>query len=146
MSQTKTNDLIKFALKLLSVRDYFSCELIKRLKKKDDSTENIEKAMNYLNKFNYIDDEAVLEKYVQEIFKKQKGINYLKKKLYDKGCAELVSGSDLSVVYSKEMEKIAARKMAGSMKSYTVEKIVGRMKSRGFSSDVIYEIFEELKK
>jgi len=130
----------------LSVRDYFSCELIKRLKKKDDSTENIEKAMNYLNKFNYIDDEAVLEKYVQEIFKKQKGINYLKKKLYDKGCAELVSGSDLSVVYSKEMEKIAARKMAGSMKSYTVEKIVGRMKSRGFSSDVIYEIFEELKK
>jgi len=145
MTQTKANDLIKFALKLLSVRDYFSCELIKRLKKKDDSIENIEKVIDYLNKFKYLNDVAVLERYAQEIFKKQKGINYLKKKLYDKGCAELVSGSDLSVVYSKEMEKTAARKMATSMKSYTVEKIVGRMKSRGFSSDVIYEIFEEIK-
>lgn len=145
MNQTKLNDLIKFALKLLSVRDYFSYELIKRLKKKDENVENVEKTMEYLNKFNYIDDAYTLEKYVQEIFKKQRGINYLKKKLYDKGCGELVSGSDLSAVYSKEMEKIAARKMAEAMKSYTVEKIVGRMKSRGFSPDVIYEIFEEIK-
>ena len=145
MNQTKTNDLIKFALKLLSVRDYFSCELIKRLKKKDDSSQNIEKVMEYLNKYKYLNDVSTLKKYAREIFEKQRGINYLKKKLYDKGCAKLVSGADLSAVYSKEMEKTAARKMAEAMKSYTIEKIVSRMRSRGFSSDVIYEIFEEIK-
>jgi len=146
MTQTKAKDLIKFALKLLSIRDYFSCELIKRLKKKEESAEMISETMDYLNKFKYLNDDAALEKYAQEIFEKQRGINYLKKKLYDKGCGELVSQMNLSAVYTKKMEKEAARKMATGMKGYTVEKIVGRMKSRGFSSDVIFEIFEELKK
>ena len=146
MIPTKTNDLIKFALKLLSVRDYFSCELIKRLEKKDADSCAIEEVLKYLNKYKYLNDKETLKKYVEEIFEKQRGINYLRKKLYDKGCGELVSKTDLTKIYSGEMEKTAARKLAKSMNSYSVEKIVNRMQSRGFSSEVIYEIFEELKK
>ena len=145
MTQTKINDLIKFALKLLSVRDYFSCELVNKLKKKEESQEKIKDVMIYLNEYNYLKDEETLRKYALELSEKSRGINYLKKKLFEKGCGELFSDNMISKIYSRDMEKDAAERLAKSMSGYSVKKIVGRLKSRGFRTDVIYEIYEGLK-
>lgn len=146
MTRMKTNDLIKFALKLLSVRDYFSCEIAKKLEKKYGESENIQTVIEYLDKYKYLNDISVLSKYAQEVFNKLRGVNYLKKKLFDKGCGELFSNTEIANAYSLEMEKEAAEKLANSMMEYPVEKIVGRMKSRGFRTEVIYEVYARLKK
>ena len=145
MTPTKTNDLIKFALKLLSVRDYFSCEIAQKLEKKDAEKPDIDLVVQYLNKYKYLNDSETLRKYADEVFRKNRGINYLKKKLYEKGCKTLFSDAVFSKVYTKEMERNAAKKLAESMPGHPVEKIVGRLKSRGFSTDVIYEVYEGLK-
>lgn len=142
----KTDNLIRFALKLLSVRDYFSCEIANKLEKKDAEQEDIKKVLEYLYKYSYLNDDFVLSRFASEVFNKLRGVNYLKKKLFDKGCGELFSDAQIIKVYSVEMEKEAAKKLAESMGEYPVEKIVGRLKSRGFRTEAIYEVYEKLKK
>ena len=86
-----------------------------------------------------MDDEKVLRKYVSEISAKGKGINYLKQKLYEKGCASLISSLNLAEFYPFEEEVEAAKKALSKIHESEKEKLVAKLISRGFSTAAAIE-------
>lgn len=143
----KTSDikeLIRFALKLLAGRDYFKGEIKNRLKEKGVSEGDIELVVEYLNKFKYINDDKTLEKYVSEMVRKGKSINYLKKKLYEKGCSDLFH--DLEIMYTPSMEERAAMEFCSRLKKEDAATIRKKLNSSGFSYRTISVVLKKLKK
>jgi regulatory protein len=140
--ESREKELIRAALKLLSVRDHFSCEIANKLAGKGATLSEIEKTMTYVNGFNYIDDEAVLSKYSEELAGKSKGFYYLKKKLFEKGCSKLAEKYDLRKYYTKEMENQSARKCLEKLSGRDRCAIQRTLASRGYSSEIIVEILK----
>ena len=96
--------------------------------------EEVTEVIGKLNKFKYLDDEKVLRKYVAEISAKGKGINYLKQKLFEKGCASLISSKNLAEFYPFEEECAAAEKAVLKLGNCEKEKLFQKLISRGFSA------------
>ena len=122
-----------FACRLLARRDYFTEEMRQKIIAKGATAEEAAVAIEKLNKFKYLDDSKVLRKYILEISAKGKGINYLKQKLYEKGCSALLSSFDLSEFYPFEEECTAAEKALSKLGECEKEKLVSKLVSRGFS-------------
>ncbi len=122
-----------FACRLLAGRDYFTEELRQKILVKGATDDEADKVIEKLNKFNYLDDTKVLRKYVSEISVKGKGINYLKQKLYEKGCSALLSSFDLTEFYPFEEECAAAEKALAKLGKCEEKKLVSKLVSRGFS-------------
>lgn len=123
-----------FACRLLAKRDYFTDEIRQKILAKGASAEETEKVIEKLNKFKYLDDEKVLRKYVAEISAKGKGINYLKQKLFEKGCSDLISSKNLSEFYTPDEETAAAKKVLSKLGILEKEKLFQKLVSRGFST------------
>lgn len=121
------------ACRLLAVRDYFTEELRQKILAKGATAEETEAVIKKLSRFNYLNDTKVLEKYVAEIISKGKGINYLKRKLFEKGCSSLLSSCDLAAFYPFEEECAAAERTLARLGEYEEEKLVSKLVSRGFS-------------
>lgn len=128
-----------FACRLLARRDYFTEEIRQKIIAKGATGEEAAETIAKLNKFNYLDDDKVLEKYVSEIIAKGKGINYLKQKLFEKGCSELISSKNLSDFYPFEEECAAAGKALSKLGNCEKEKLVQKLISRGFSTSAAIE-------
>jgi SOS response regulatory protein OraA/RecX len=141
--ENREKELIRAALKLLSIRDYFSCELAGKLSGKGATSSEIEKTMEYINRFKYIDDDAVLNKYSEELAGKLKGFYYLKKKLFEKGCSELIEKYDLRKYYTKEMENQSARKCLEKLSGRDRTAIQRSLVSKGYSLEIIVEILRD---
>ena len=122
-----------FACKLLSKRDYFTEEIAQKIKEKGATAPETAEVIEKLNKYGYLDDNKVLEKYVAEIVAKGKGINYLKRKLYEKGCSELISSKNLADFYPFDEECAAAAKALAKLHETETNKLVAKLVSRGFS-------------
>ena len=122
-----------FACRLLAKRDYFTEELRQKILAKGATAEEAAAAIEKLSRFNYLDDSKVLRKYISEISAKGKGINYLKQKLYEKGCSSLLYSLDLAEFYPFEEECAAAEKALAKLGKYEEEKLVSKLVSRGFS-------------
>lgn len=133
----RTSEFIKFALKILATRDHFKEETAQKLKLKGATNEEIEEVIKYLNKFNYLNDNALLREYAAEVAFKGKGINYLKQKLWEKGCQELLTLCNLDSFYTPEQEIAAAIKAASKIKSRDFEKMEQKLTSRGFSYSAV---------
>lgn len=123
-----------FACRLLAGRDYFTEELRQKILAKGATAEEAAETIEKLNKFKYLDDDKVLKKFVAEISAKGKGINYLKQKLYEKGCAALISSKNLDEFYPFEEETKAAEKALSKLHDTEKEKLVPKLVSRGFST------------
>ena len=123
-----------FACRLLARRDYFTEEMRQKILAKGATEEEAAAAIEKLNKFKYLDDAKVLKKYISEISAKGKGINYLKQKLYEKGCSALISSYDLAEFYPFEEEVEAAKKALSKIHECEKEKLVAKLISRGFST------------
>jgi len=123
-----------FACRLLARRDYFTDEIRQKIFDKGATLEEVTEVIEKLNKFNYLDDEKVLRKYVAEISAKGKGINYLKQKLFEKGCASLISSKNLAEFYPFEEECAAAEKVILKLGNCEKEKLFQKLISRGFSA------------
>lgn len=141
---TDLDSYIRFALKLLARRDHFSGEIKNRLKEKGALENDIVMVMEYLNKYKYVNDFITLEKYVSEMVRKGKGVNYLKKKLYEKGCRELFK--DLEIIYTPSIEENAAEKVCLKLKNEETAAIRKKLNSFGFSSQTISRVLKKLKK
>ena len=124
-----------FACRLLARRDYFADEIRQKILAKGATTEEAAKVIERLNKFKYLDDEKVLRKYVAEISAKGKGINYLKQKLFEKGCSALISSKNLSEFYPPDEETAAAKKVLLKLGNCEKEKLFQKLISRGFSAN-----------
>jgi len=142
METTDTLQLIKYALKLLSQRDHFRSEIISKLKAKKATSNQIEEVLEYLNKYNYINDLKTLRKFAEEISSSGRGINYFKKKLFEKGALEFFSKD----VFSIETELDAARVFIKKLRTSDGDEILKKLISRGFSNEAVYLILKELKK
>ena len=134
-----------FACRLLARRDYFTEEIRKKIIAKGATSNEAAETIVKLNKFNYLDDEKVLKKYVSEIVTKGKGINYLKQKLFEKGCSELISLKNLADFYPFEEECAAAEKVMEKLNGCEREKLVSKLVSRGFSVAAALDAVKKLK-
>ena len=135
-----------FACRLLAKRDYFTEELRKKILDKGATAEEAAEAIEKLNKFKYLDDTKVLKKYVSEISAKGKGINYLKQKLYEKGCSSLLSSLNLAEFYPFEEECAAAEKALAKLGECEKEKLVPKLVSRGFSIPAALDAVKKRKR
>lgn len=135
-----------FACRLLAKRDYFTEELRKKILDKGATAEEAAEAIEKLNKFKYLDDTKVLKKYVSEISAKGKGINYLKQKLYEKGCSSLLSSLNLAEFYPFEEECAAAEKALAKLGECEEEKLVPKLVSRGFSIPAALDAVKKRKR
>jgi len=142
METTDTLQLIKYALKLLSQRDHFRSEIISKLKAKKATSLQIEEVVEYLNKFKYLNDLKTLSKFAEEISSSGRGVNYFKKKLFEKGALELFSRD----IFSVETEIAAARIFIKKLKTSDGDEILRKLLSRGFSNESVFFILKELKK
>mgnify|MGYP001013035033 FL=1 len=142
METTDTLQLIKYALKLLSQRDHFKSEIISKLKAKKATIAQIEEVIEYLNKFKYLNDLKTLSKFAEEISSSGRGVNYFKKKLFEKGALELFSRD----IFSVETEIAAARIFIKKLKTSDGDEILRKLLSRGFSNESVFFILKELKK
>lgn len=122
-----------FACRLLAGRDYFTEELRQKILAKGATAEEAAKTIEKLNKFKYLDDDKVLKKFITEISAKGKGINYLKQKLYEKGCSALLSSYNMTEFYPFEEECAAAEKALSKLGKCEENKLVSKLVSRGFS-------------
>ena len=122
-----------FACRLLAGRDYFTEELRQKIIAKGATPEEAAKTIEKLNKFKYLDDDKVLKKFIAEISAKGKGINYLKQKLYEKGCSALLSSYNMTEFYPFEEECAAAEKALSKLGKCEENKLVSKLVSRGFS-------------
>ncbi len=145
MKTDKVRDSIKSAMKLLAVRDYFSCELRGKLILKGASEHEADAAIEYVSKFGYVNDAETLKKYSCELAAKRKGFYYLKKKLYDKGCMEIVSSFDLRDFYTVKMEKEAITEWLEKVGNHDKKVLLKKLSSRGFASEAVYEVLGILK-
>lgn len=142
----QSNKYFDFACRLLAKRDYFTEELRQKILDKGATAEETANAMEKLNKFNYLDDLKVLKKYISEIISKGKGINYLKQKLYEKGCAALLSSHNLAEFYPFEEECAAAEKAMLKLGECEEEKLVSKLVSRGFSLPAALDVVKKRKR
>jgi len=148
MIQTNTNikKLIQFALKLLAKRDYFKDEIKNKLKEKNAIQDEIDYVVEYIQKFGYLDDGKVLEKYADETARKGKGVIFLKKKLYEKGCSGLTDIFNIEEFYTPLMEEKAAMAFCYKFRKEEYETIRKKLISRGFSFLTVIKVLKNLKK
>ena len=135
-----------FACRLLAKRDYFTEELRQKIIAKGATGEEAAAAIKKLNRFNYLGDSKVLRKYILEISAKGKGINYLKQKLYEKGCSSLISSYNLAEFYPFEEECAAAEKALAKLGECEEETLVSKLVSRGFSLSAALNAVKKFKK
>lgn len=133
-----------FACRLLAKRDYFTEELRQKITAKGATAEETANVIEKLNRFNYLDDSKVLRKYITEIIAKGKGINYLKQKLYEKGCRSLLSSYNLSEFYTFEEECSTAQKALLKIHENEKEKLAAKLVSRGFSVSAALEAVKKI--
>ena len=142
MEETDTRQLIKSALKLLSQRDHFSSEIISKLKAKKATSSQVEEVLEYLKKFKYLNDLKTLRIFAEEISSEGRGVNYLKRKLFEKGALELFSRD----LFPVETEMAAARIFIKKRRLSDGNEILKKLLSRGFSNEAVFLILKELKK
>lgn len=82
-----TNKCLKYFLNLLKVRDYSEKILVEKALSKNYSPEEIQESINYLLEKNFLNDLRLAENLVQK-YKNQKGLNWIKQKLVQKGISK----------------------------------------------------------
>ncbi len=140
----------KRALYLLTDMDRTEQQLLDKLEKNGYSEETIQKTMDYVRQFGYIDDERYASHYIQNL----KGSRSKKRLLFDlnkKG----VPKETISHVFEAECDyderplirKLALKKMkqlpADDPKSR--QKLAAYLARKGFSSGDIYSVIGELR-
>lgn len=130
----------KKALDILSRADCSEADLKRKLSLKDYPTEVVEDALNYVKKFNYINDERYAENYLN-YRGKSKSKRQLKMELISKGIDGSIienlmmdERSDEEALYNLLKKKI---KNPEEMDDEKIRKIYAYLYRRGFSSEII---------
>lgn len=125
-----------YALKLLRIRDYFSGEIRKKLIAKDFAIKDADETLQKLTALKYIDDNRTIEKFAAEVKRKMKGVNYLKRKLYEKGSLKLFPERLINENYTVDDEIKVIKTVAKKLKAKGDE-LKRRLMTRGFSTESI---------
>ena len=142
MKSADQNRLFAKAFKLLSYRPRTIQEIKFRLKKISDDPELIKKTLDKLVKENLLNDQEFTSWWIDQRTRfKPKGNFALKSELLQKGVSQDIISSNL---LTPSQERILAKKVLTSKQALPKPKAIQRLKYRGFSSSVIFELIDEL--
>ena len=136
------------ALRYLSYRDRSKWEITQYLEKKQHSHLVIQQTLEYLENFDYVDDQRFALQWGQfNINKKKLGRNRLYLELLNKGIDRETLENILSTLYENNPEiqlaKECASKKWESLKGVQADKkkrrLFQHLKRRGFPTDIIYQ-------
>ena len=146
-SSPKRSHLIKaYLLKILNLREHSTQEARQKLKKKfpKEESELIEKVIKDFTERKYLSDKRFAEMFIKS--KEAKGKFFLERALEKKGVSKAIISQALEENEFSELEnaKKAAKKKIISLegKKNKKEKLMRFLYSRGFSSEVIYQLME----
>lgn len=93
---------INCAIKLIKRYVYSKAQLINKLKLHKYNDNVIKKTIIYLNDKNLINDEELIKDIILTYINRNKGINYIKEKLIEKGFANQLINENLKMINEKE--------------------------------------------
>jgi regulatory protein len=142
------------AYRFLSRRDHSIKELRLKLIKKKFDKDLIDKVLDHLQEFNYLNDEKFAVSYYNELVKnKLFGTNRIKNELYKKGVSREIIESvvreeheddnfyeNAKILASKKISQIE-RKESDTIK--IKQKLYSYLTNKGYSGEIISKIFEE---
>jgi len=140
------------ALRILTRRDHSKYELVRKLKQRGFSREDIDNAISSCEKFDYINDERTAQVYIRELKRKGYGKKRIQLELNKKGLIgiRILGILDESVSETDEREG-AERILKKNIKRFEREtgalkrrdKIYRFLHARGFLQGVIAEILQK---
>lgn len=154
-NEESKNKCFSYAVYLLGGRNYFEKVLKDKLRQKEYSDEAISFTMEKLKKYGYIDDERLTAAFVNDKKRfSKKGPRYIAQALKMKGVdSEIIrnaleDGYDVDEAY-ENCKSLALKKYDYYKKrtedQYTFKgKMYGFLAQRGFNSEVIRKVLEEL--
>lgn len=140
---------LKYAYKLLSIRDYFKNELYSKIENKFGN-EEAENTISEIEKLGYIDDEKVAYNYTRAKLQAGYGPYYITNKLYLKGCFKDISyienvaekeKIDMAEYIIKFSKRYIIEKSKDSYKCYI--KCINFLKNRGYSPSMVMDIINK---
>ena len=138
------------ALKYLGYRMRTEKEIEDRLISEDYGEEVCQKVMDFLKKYNYVNDREYCEKYIRETMKlRPKGSYLIKTELKNRGVAEEVVEEAVRRAGIDELsvaEELLEKKYEGfaDMDNKELSRVYGYLQRRGFSYGVIKEAVADL--
>jgi regulatory protein len=139
------------ALRILTPRDHSKYELVKKLKQRGFSREDIDAAISSCERFDYINDERTAQDYIRQLKRKGYGKKRIQLELNKKGLKGTRIQSILNQSVSEKDEKEGAERLVEkNIKRFEREKdalkrrdkIYRFLHARGFSQGVIAEILK----
>ena len=134
------------ALRILTRRDHSRYELVRKLKQRGFSSEDIDHAVTACEKYDYIDDERTANVYIRQLKRKGYGKKRIQLELKKKGLKgdRILNILDESVSETEECEG-AQRILTKNVKRFEREKDLQKRRdkiyrflhTRGFSREVI---------
>ncbi|MCM8763786.1 MAG: RecX family transcriptional regulator [Candidatus Omnitrophica bacterium] len=139
----KNKEILKDALKLLSICEVSESKLKQFLERHGYEESRIKETIKYLRKRNLINDTRLANFIVENCVRKKKGINYVRNALTNKGISEHIISETLARIYPDSLEyKIARRLFYLSKKP--LKKTLYWLASRGFSEGTIEKLRGEI--
>ena len=142
----------EYAMKLLGVRPYSEFELCQKLRKKGYEIKEINSALVDCSRYGFINDELFARDYAESLSAKGYGKFVIIRKLREKHIAEELIEVALSVLADPMSDarrafdfKIRMLKTEKDSKKHR-EKLYRFMLSRGFTSDIIRQLYDEYLK
>lgn len=138
----------EYAFNLLSRRDYGMKELERKLALKGFEESEIESLIAYLLELNFLDDSSLIERTIISQIKSGKNKRQINSYLLNRGFSNNQVQELLNLHCTKETEEASLlqnyRKITRSSKPVSEEKIINRLRNKGFSySDIKKHLDEE---
>ena len=126
-------------------------EIKRYLKEQEVTAENIEKIVNKLINYHFIDDEKYAKLFVSSAVRNGKGINYIKNTLLEKGLESsiiddaltLYDESEVLEIVVPKLQREASKKTNDSLKRRK-DKITSKLLRDGFNTSFIKKVLEQL--
>jgi len=138
----KHSNILKDALKILSISEVSESKLRFSLQKKGYGENEISEVLCYLRKRNLINNSRLCTILTEKHIRRKKGINYIREILSLHGIPEDIISSTLAKIYPESLEYKLAKDIVESLKKPLSEAIL-KLKSRGFSERTIEKLTEE---
>ncbi len=137
-----TSDIFKYALRLLSRKDYFENELREKLLGRFGNTETVEEVLKRLKELRYIDDDRVIQQFISSQAKKGVGQYLIRKKLLDKGIDAPISTIESYVDEQDDLKELVVKKLQKYKGDY--QKTVAYFYRKGYPYNLIKRVISEV--
>ncbi len=137
------------ALKYLEYRNHFEQELKVKLKRVGATDENIEKVMEFLREYNFVNDREMSVRYAKDLKNLKKfGKQRVRTELIKKGLScEIAENaiSELSWEDDDVLYEMIKKKLGGNLERKNIDKAIRYFLYKGYSYDEIKRALDRIK-